>query len=289
MTAQVLDGKALAAKRREALKARVQSVTRALGRAPGLTVVLVGDDAGSQVYVRNKETAAKAAGIAGDVIRLPATASQQQVAELIDALNGRDEVDAMLVQLPLPKGLDGDALLQRIVPAKDADGLHAENLGRLALGQPAPRACTPSGVMALLDEAKVELAGAHAVVIGRSGIVGKPMALMLLERDATVTICHSRTRQLADEVRRADIVVAAVGRPGLVRGDWLKPGAVVIDVGINRVGDKLAGDVDYASASLVARAITPVPGGVGPMTIAMLLENTVLAAETRARALHRLT
>jgi methylenetetrahydrofolate dehydrogenase (NADP+)/methenyltetrahydrofolate cyclohydrolase len=234
------------------------------------------------VYVRNKETAANGIGMFSEVIRRPAGTSQGEIMEIVASLNRRADVDGYLVQLPLPKGLDVAAITNAIDADKDADGLHPVNLGRVLTGEPGPRPCTAAGVLALIDEAGTKLEGQHAVVIGRSTIVGKPTALMLLERHATVTLCHSRTKDLAAEVRRADVVVAAVGKPGLVKGDWLKPGAVVIDVGTTRdEAGKLKGDVDFEAASKVASAITPVPGGVGPMTIAMLLSNAVSAAVAR--------
>lgn len=281
--AKVIDGKALAQRVREGLKADIERVKKARGRPPGLAVVLVGDDPASAVYVRNKETAANAIGMFSEVIRKPATTTQDELMQIIAALNARADIDGYLVQLPLPKHLDVAAVTNAIAADKDADGLHPLNLGRVVTGEPGPRPCTAAGCLALIDEAGMQLEGKHAVVIGRSTIVGKPTALMLLERNATVTLCHSRTKDLAAEVRRADVVVAAVGKPGLVKGDWLKPGAVVIDVGTTRDdAGKLKGDVDYEAASAVASAITPVPGGVGPMTIAMLLTNAVHAAARRA-------
>jgi methylenetetrahydrofolate dehydrogenase (NADP+)/methenyltetrahydrofolate cyclohydrolase len=281
--AKVIDGKALAQRVREGLKADIERVRAARGRPPGLAVVLVGDDPASAVYVRNKETAANGIGMFSEVIRRPASTSQQELMQIIASLNERADIDGFLVQLPLPKGLDVAAVTNAIAADKDADGLHPVNLGRVLTGEPGPRPCTAAGILALIDETGTKLEGKHACVIGRSTIVGKPAALMLLERHATVTLCHSRTKDLAAEVRRADVVVAAVGKPGLVRGDWLKPGAVVIDVGTTRdEAGKLRGDVAYEEASQVASAITPVPGGVGPMTIAMLLSNAVQAAVRRA-------
>ncbi|MEM6533302.1 MAG: bifunctional methylenetetrahydrofolate dehydrogenase/methenyltetrahydrofolate cyclohydrolase FolD [Myxococcota bacterium] len=280
----VLDGKAMAAAVREEVAGEVEDVKAALGRPPGLAVVLVGDDPASAVYVRNKENDAKKVGMYSEVIRLTASASQSEVESAVDALNGREDIDAFLVQLPLPSGLDAGTVTSRIDPAKDADGLHPTNLGRLVAGLPAPRPCTPSGVMRMLDATSLELSGAHAVVIGRSTIVGKPQALMLLERNCTVTLCHSRTRNLGDEVRRAQVVVSAVGRPKMIGADWIQDGAVVIDVGINRGEDgKLVGDVDYEAVAPKASAITPVPGGVGPMTRALLLKNGVRAAAQAAK------
>ena len=255
----------------------------ARGIRPGLAVVLAGDNPASQVYVRNKTAACAEIGVRTFDHRLPSTVSQGALMELIDRLNRDPEVDGILVQLPLPDGIDARQVLLAIDPAKDVDGFHPENLGRLLMGQPRFVACTPLGVMRLLAESGTPLAGADAVVIGRSNIVGKPMAALLITADATVTVCHSRSRDLPECVRRADVVVAAVGRAQMVKGDWIKPGATVIDVGMNRGADgKLVGDVDYAAAAARARAITPVPGGVGPMTIAMLLSNTLASAASRA-------
>ena len=276
--ATLLDGKGLAKKVREALAGRVSEIQASLGRAPGLSVILVGEDPASAVYVRNKERAATAMGLKSEIVHLPANSTQEQVLAEVERLNNDPSVDGFMVQLPLPSGLDENAIMQAIAPEKDADGLHPTNLGRLLAGMDAPRPCTPLGVMELLREGGVELEGRHAVVIGRSTIVGKPQALLLLEQNATVTLCHSRTQNLADEVRRADVVVAAVGRPHFVKGDWVKPGAAVVDVGINRVDGKLVGDVDFDAVQAHAGWITPVPGGVGPMTVAMLMKNAVDAA-----------
>jgi methylenetetrahydrofolate dehydrogenase (NADP+) / methenyltetrahydrofolate cyclohydrolase len=273
--AQILDGKQLALTIRARLREQISAKVAVGVRPPGLAVILVGDDPASQIYVRNKERAAEKMGMLSKVIRLGAHASQQEVLDAVEAVNQDPQIDGFLVQLPLPGSIEDEAVTQAICPDKDADGLHPENLGRLMAGLHAPRACTPSGVMALLDEAKIPIEGRHAVVIGRSTIVGKPQALLLLERNATVTLCHSRTQNLAGHVLQADIVVAAVGKPCFVSGDWIKPGAAVIDVGINRNTQGLVGDVDYESAAQKARWITPVPGGVGPMTIAMLAQNTV--------------
>ncbi len=279
---KILDGKALAQRVRGDLKNDIAALTPKLGRPPGLAVVLVGEDPASAIYVRSKEKGAAEIGMYSRVVRLGADASQADIIGAVDALNADSAIDGMIVQLPLPQGVDARAVLLRVDPSKDADGLHPQNLGMLAAGNPAPRACTPMGCMRLIDEAGIELEGAHAVVIGRSTIVGKPMALMLLERNATVTMCHSRTKNLEDEVRRADVVVAAVGKRDLVRGSWIKQGAVVIDVGMNRIAPKkVVGDVEFAVAAERAGAITPVPGGVGPMTVAMLLANTVAAAQRR--------
>jgi methylenetetrahydrofolate dehydrogenase (NADP+)/methenyltetrahydrofolate cyclohydrolase len=283
MQATVIDGKQHALRVREGLVGKVQQVLDARGYAPGLGVILVGEDPASAVYVHNKEKAALGCGMHSEVVRLPHDASVPQILAEVKRLNQDERIDGFLVQLPLPKGVDAEEITQAIDPSKDADGLHPLNLGRLMAGIEAPRPCTPWGVMALLDAYNVRLQGAQAVVVGRSTIVGKPMSMLLLERHATVTVCHSRTQQLSEHVRSADVVVAAVGVPGLIQGDWIKKGAVVIDVGINRVEGRLVGDVDYSGASQRASAITPVPGGVGPMTVAMLLSNTVESALRRCK------
>jgi methylenetetrahydrofolate dehydrogenase (NADP+)/methenyltetrahydrofolate cyclohydrolase len=257
-------------------------VLRSKHVVPTLAVVLVGDDPASAVYVRSKTKAAREANVDVRDHKLPATTSQAELIALIEQLNGDPVVDGILVQLPLPAPLDADAVIRALDPSKDVDGLHPMSLGLLAQGKPSFVPCTPSGCMRLLREVDAELAGARAVVIGRSLLVGKPIALLLANASATVTLCHSRTRDLADEARRADIVVAAVGKPEMVRGDWIKPGAIVLDVGINRTAaGTLIGDVEFAAAAERARAITPVPRGVGPMTIACLLENTVMASRRR--------
>jgi methylenetetrahydrofolate dehydrogenase (NADP+) / methenyltetrahydrofolate cyclohydrolase len=275
VSARVLDGKALA----QTVRDEVRAAVAGLVRPPGLAVVLVGDDPASQVYVKNKEKAAAEAGVVAFDHRLPATTSQAELLALVERLNGDPAVDGILVQLPLPGHIDSTLVLDAIRPDKDVDGFHADNLGRLAQGRPRFVAATPKGCMRLLEHAGVALRGKRAVVVGRSNIVGRPMALLLLNADATVTVCHSRTAELAAEVGRADVVIAAIGKPRFVPGAWIKPGAVVIDVGINRGADgKLCGDVDTAAAAERAAAITPVPGGVGPMTIACRLENTVAAA-----------
>lgn len=278
MTARVIDGKAVAA----ALRTQVaERVARLLFR-PGLTVVLVGDQPASAVYVRNKNRSAEMAGLVAQTIRLSASASQAELLAVVARLNTDPDVDGILVQLPLPPQIAQRDVIEAIDPAKDVDGFHPLNVGRLSDGLPTLVPCTPLGVMRLLADAGIALAGARALVLGRSAIVGKPMAALLLAADATVTIAHSRTRDLAAECRRADILIAAVGKPAMVRGDWIGNGATVIDVGINRLPDgKLSGDVAFDEALRVAGAITPVPGGVGPMTIACLLENTVTAAERR--------
>ncbi|MBO2519206.1 MULTISPECIES: bifunctional methylenetetrahydrofolate dehydrogenase/methenyltetrahydrofolate cyclohydrolase FolD [Limnochorda] len=283
MAATILDGKALAQARRAQIQEEVARFRAETGIPPGLAVVLVGDDPASRIYVRNKERACQAVGIASEQHHLPSSTSQAQLLSLIDRLNRDPRIHGILVQLPLPPHIDERAVIEAIHPAKDVDGFHPANVARLVLNQEGLRPCTPAGILALLDHAGVPLAGTEAVVVGRSNIVGKPLAMMLLHRDATVTLCHSRTRDLAAVCRRADLVVAAVGRAELIRGDWIKPGAAVIDVGINRQPDgSLKGDVAFDEAVQVAGAITPVPGGVGPMTITMLLENTLQAARQLA-------
>jgi methylenetetrahydrofolate dehydrogenase (NADP+) / methenyltetrahydrofolate cyclohydrolase len=286
--AQIIDGKAFA----EGLRARVGELAaafeQAAGRKAGLAVVLVGDDPASQVYVRNKGKQTLAAGMASFEHKLPADTTQDVLLSLVERLNADPAVDGILVQLPLPAHLDEQAVVDRIDPAKDVDGLTPVSTGRLALGLPGLVPCTPLGCLMLLKDRLGDLSGLDAVVIGRSILVGKPMAQLLIKESCTVTVAHSRTRNLPEVVRRADIVVAAVGRPRMVKGDWIKPGATVIDVGINRVPaaeegkTRLVGDVDYAEAMEVAGAVTPVPGGVGPMTIAVLLRNTVVAAHRNA-------
>ena len=285
MSAQILDGKAVAAKLRGEVAAGVARFREAHGRAPGLDVILVGDDPASQVYVRNKEKAATEVGMRGRVHRLPATTTAPDLLAAIEELNRDDGVDGFLVQLPLPRGLPETEILDSVAAAKDVDGLHPENAGLLALGRPRLVGATPRGVMHLIAETGTELAGKRAVVIGRSNIVGKPLAQLLLAEHATVTLAHSRTRDLGELCRQADVLVAAVGRPGLVRGDWVKPGAVVIDVGTTRNDQgKLAGDVAFAEACERAGWITPVPGGVGPMTIACLLAYALRASVERIKA-----
>ncbi|MBF0255752.1 MAG: bifunctional methylenetetrahydrofolate dehydrogenase/methenyltetrahydrofolate cyclohydrolase FolD [Gammaproteobacteria bacterium] len=280
MSAAIIDGKAVAEQRRQLIKQQVQQRLDQGLRAPGLAVVLVGENPASQVYVRNKQKACEDVGFYSELHRLSADTSQQDLLELIEQLNQREEIDGILVQLPLPGHMDEDQITEAILPTKDVDGFHPYNIGRLALRQALLRPCTPKGIMTLLEQAGIELEGKDAVIIGQSNIVGRPMALELLAARCTITVCHSRTKDLAAKVRSADIVVAAVGRANFVQGDWIKPGAVVIDVGINRLDDgKLCGDVDYAAVSQTAGWITPVPGGVGPMTIATLLENTLQAAE----------
>ena len=278
MTARLLDGKALAARRRAALAGQVA----ALPFRPGLRVVRVGEDPASGVYVRNKDRAAREAGLDSQTLHLPEDTSEAALLATVRRLNDDPAVDGILVQLPLPAHIRADEILRAVDPGKDVDGFHPSNVGTLAAGRPALVPCTPRGVMLLLEEAGAFLRGARAVVLGRSAIVGRPAAALLLAADATVTVLHSRSRDQAAECRRAEILVVAAGRPELVRGNWVAPGAVVIDVGINRGEDgKLVGDVAFDEAKLVAGAITPVPGGVGPMTIACLLENTVQAALAR--------
>jgi len=280
---KLIDGNQVSADLRAALAARVVKLKAEGGPTPGLAVVLVGEDPASQVYVRNKNKRAVEAGMNSFEHRLPAETDTKTLLALIDRLNEDRNVHGILVQLPLPKQIDAEAVLQRILPAKDVDGFHPVNVGNLCTGAPAMVPCTPLGCLILLKRELGDLTGLRAIVLGRSNIVGKPMAQLLLRESCTVTIAHSKTRDLASECRRADIVVAAVGKPLMVKGDWIKPGAVVIDVGINRVPGsepgktRLVGDVDFAEASQVAGAITPVPGGVGPMTIAVLLRNTLEA------------
>ncbi len=279
----ILDGRQIAAQVRSEVAQAVREL-RARGVVPGLTVVRVGEDPASAIYVRGKRKACEEAGIHSVEHHLPATTTQEELLALVARLNADPAVHGILVQLPLPRQIDEPRVLDALDPRKDADGFHPVNVGALWLGKPAPRPCTPAGVMRLLAEAGCDPKGKRALVVGRSHIVGKPMAAMLLERHATVTIAHSRTVDLAGEVGRAEILVAAIGKPGLVRGAWIREGAVVIDVGMNRLADgKLAGDVEFAEASKRASAITPVPGGVGPMTIAMLLVNTVELARGLGR------
>ena len=288
MTAKRIDGKAAALAVREAAARAAAEFRERTGRAPGLATVLVGEDPASAVYVRSKGKATAEAGMEGFAHNLPAETSEAELLDLVARLNADESVDGLLVQLPLPSHMDSSRVIAAIDPAKDVDGFHPVNAGRLATGLDALVPCTPLGCLYLLKQELGSLSGMDAVVIGRSNIVGKPMAMLLIGESATATIAHSRTRDLPDVVRRADIVVAAVGRPEMVRGDWIKPGATIIDVGINRVPaadegkTRLVGDVAFEEAAEVAAAITPVPGGVGPMTIAMLLRNTVVAAHRRA-------
>jgi methylenetetrahydrofolate dehydrogenase (NADP+)/methenyltetrahydrofolate cyclohydrolase len=280
--AELIDGKAIAAELRGQISTDVENLI-SVGVTPGLAVVLVGEDPASRVYVSMKEKACAAAGIYSVEHKLPAETSQTQLLQLIESLNNDEKIDGILVQLPLPEHIDEAQVLETISPAKDVDGFHPYNVGRLLTGNPVFQPCTPYGIMKMLEHTGVELKGKDVVIVGRSNIVGKPVALMCLAEHATVTICHSRTVDLPQKVAAADIVIAAVGRPEMIKGDWIKKGAIVIDVGVNRVGEKkLVGDVDFAAASVNAAAITPVPGGVGPMTITMLLYNTLLSAKRRA-------
>jgi len=282
MTASIIDGKAFAQGLRERVAQQVANFRAAAGRAPGLAVVLVGEDPASAVYVRNKHKATIGAGMESFEHKLPADTSQADLIALVDTLNADPAVDGILVQLPLPGHIDERAVITRIDPDKDVDGFHPVNAGRLATGLYGFVPCTPLGCLMLLKDQLGDLAGLDAVVIGRSNIVGKPMAQLLIKESCTVTVAHSKTRDLSSVVKRADIVVAAVGRAEMVKGEWIKPGATVIDVGINRTEQGLVGDVDFAGALSVADAVTPVPGGVGPMTIAVLLRNTLVSAHRRA-------
>lgn len=289
-TAKIIDGKAVASQIREEIAQQVAALKRERPVPPGLAVILVGDDPASQVYVRSKERQAQEAGFKSVAYRRPSDISEEQLITLIEGLNEDPTIDGILVQLPLPAHIDEAVVINAISPAKDVDGFHPINVGRLMTGEPSLLPCTPFGCLTLLKRTLGDLSGLDAVVVGRSNIVGKPMAALLLRENCTVTVAHSRTRNLPEVCRRADILVAAVGKPGFVKAEWIKPGATVIDVGINRVptedgGSRLVGDVDFAAAAEVAGAITPVPGGVGPMTIAMLLRNTV---ESYCRA-NRLT
>ncbi|MDP4604016.1 MAG: bifunctional methylenetetrahydrofolate dehydrogenase/methenyltetrahydrofolate cyclohydrolase FolD [Solirubrobacteraceae bacterium] len=282
MSAQLIDGKAVAAKLREQVALDAAAFAEQYGRPPGLATILIGDDPASAVYVASKQRSCAEAGIEGFSFNLPADATREQAIATIEEANANPDISGIICQLPVPDHLDGVELTGLVDPLKDVDGLTTTSAGLLALGRPGLRPCTPRGVMMLLDEVGVELEGAEAVVIGRSNLFGKPMGQLLLERSATVTICHSRTKDLAGTCARADVLIAAVGRARMVEANFVKPGAVVIDVGINRVDDVLCGDVDFDAVSKVASAITPVPGGVGPMTIACLLDNTVIAARMAA-------
>ena len=283
MTAQLIDGKTISAALLDRVAAGVQARLTAGKRAPALAVVLVGENPASQVYVGSKRRNSEKVGITSLSYDLPESTTQAELMALIDQLNANPDVDGVLVQLPLPKHLDPEQVIERIDPKKDVDGFHPYNMGRLAVKMPLLRPCTPRGVMTMLEHSGIKVEGKNAVVIGQSNIVGRPMALELLMERATVTVCHSRTADLAAEVRRADIVVAAVGIPHFVKGDWIKPGAVVVDVGINRTAEgKIVGDVDFDAAKAKASWITPVPGGVGLMTVATLLQNTLDAANLNA-------
>jgi methylenetetrahydrofolate dehydrogenase (NADP+) / methenyltetrahydrofolate cyclohydrolase len=278
MAARILDGKSLAAQVLAGVKEKVSRLAQR-GIRPGLAVLLAGDDPASKLYVRNKVRACEETGVRSSLLELPASVSESELLDCVARLNADPSVHGILVQLPLPRQVDATKVLEAVSPAKDVDGFHESNLGALLAGQPRLVPCTPAGVMRLLEHAGVELAGRRAVVIGRSNIVGKPLALLLLQKDATVTICHSKTRDLESVARQADVLVAAIGRPKLVGPGMVKQGACVIDVGVNRLADgSLAGDVDFDAVKNIAGWITPVPGGVGPMTIAMLLENCLLAA-----------
>jgi methylenetetrahydrofolate dehydrogenase (NADP+)/methenyltetrahydrofolate cyclohydrolase len=280
MTAQIIDGKALAAQLRQDIKQRVERRVAAGKRAPGLAVILVGENPASQVYVGSKRRGCEECGILSIAHDLPADTGEEKLLALIDELNGDPTVDGILVQLPLPAHINEEAVIERIHPDKDVDGFHPYNIGRLTIQMPTMQPCTPRGVMTMLESTGVELAGLDAVIVGASNIVGRPMALELLLARCTVTVCHSRTKNLEEKVRGADLVVVGVGRPEMVKGEWIKPGAIVVDVGINRLeSGRLVGDVEFDSAREKASWITPVPGGVGPMTVATLLQNTADAAD----------
>jgi methylenetetrahydrofolate dehydrogenase (NADP+)/methenyltetrahydrofolate cyclohydrolase len=281
VTARIIDGTSISKARRAQIAVRVAEL-KTQGVEPGLAVIIVGEDPASQVYVRNKHKGCEETGINSFSYELPVDTTTEELLALVEELNADDRINGLLVQLPLPAHIDEEAVLLAINPDKDVDGFHPMSVGRMMIGKDTFLPCTPHGCMVLLEAAGIDLNGKEAVVVGRSNIVGKPVAMLLLEKNATVTICHSRTTDLPSVVRRADVVVVGVGRPEMVKGDWIKPGAVVIDVGINRTDKGLVGDVEFESASQVASAITPVPGGVGPMTIAMLLENTVTSAARAA-------
>ena len=283
MSAQILDGKKIAAELRHEIKNKVDEMLTAGMRPPGLAVILVGENPASQVYVRNKQRSCEEVGFVSSLHELPRNIPEEELLDLIDELNERSDIDGILVQLPLPEQIDEEKVTERILPTKDVDGFHPYNMGRLAIKMPILRPCTPKGVITMLERTGENLEGLDAVIIGQSNIVGRPMALELLAKRCTITVCHSRTRDLVEKCRNADILVAAVGRPRFVQGDWVKQGAIVIDIGINRLDDgKLCGDVDYDAIIDKASWITPVPGGVGPMTIATLLENTLQARELHA-------
>jgi methylenetetrahydrofolate dehydrogenase (NADP+)/methenyltetrahydrofolate cyclohydrolase len=279
MAAQVIDGKKVSQQIKDQLKEEIRELKEGHGLTPGLAVVLVGEDPASTVYVRNKGKSSQEVGILSRQYNLAATCSQQELLDLIHQLNEDAAIHGILVQLPLPDHIEEDAIIKAINPIKDVDGFHPTNVGNMLLGNPAYLPCTPAGIMVLLDSTGLEIKGKHAVVVGRSNIVGKPVSFLLLQRHATLTICHSRTADLSYHTRQADILVAAIGKPKMIKGSMVKEGAVVIDVGVNRLEGGLVGDVDYEAASQVASHITPVPGGVGPMTIAMLLKNAVLACK----------
>ena len=280
MSAKILDGKAIAADIRRDVKEKVSTMISAGKRSPGLAVVLVGENPASQVYVRNKQRSCEEVGFLSELHRLSGETSEPELLGLIDELNSREEIDGILVQLPLPDQIDEETVIERILPTKDVDGFHPYNVGRLVLRMPILRPCTPKGIMTMLERTGQKLEGLDAVIIGQSNIVGRPMALELLAARCTITVCHSRTKDLIEKASSADVLVAAIGRPEFIKSDWVKEGALVIDVGINRREDgSLCGDVDFAGASEKASWITPVPGGVGPMTVATLLENTLQARE----------
>jgi methylenetetrahydrofolate dehydrogenase (NADP+) / methenyltetrahydrofolate cyclohydrolase len=282
VTARIIDGKAISAKRRAQIAERVSELV-AKGKRPGLAVVIVGADPASEVYVRNKVKACAETGVLSEKIEMPVETTQEELIAVVNELNAREDIDGILVQFPLPAHLDEDAVIEAIRADKDVDGFHPESIGRLLVGKDTFVSCTPAGVMVLLEESGVDLTGKDVVVVGRSNNVGKPAALLCMAQNATVQVCHSRTKDLAGHVRAADVVIAAVGRPEMIKGDWIKEGAVVIDIGINRLDDgRLVGDVEFDAACKRASAITPVPGGVGPMTISMLLENTVTSAARAA-------
>ncbi|OQB47652.1 MAG: Bifunctional protein FolD protein [Firmicutes bacterium ADurb.Bin153] len=280
MSATIIDGKAVAAEIREGLKLEVEAFKGEFGREPGLAVVIVGEDPASRTYVNSKKKGCAELGMYSEEHTLPEQTTQAELESLVRKLNLDPRIDGILVQLPLPKHIDADAVISTIDPKKDVDGFHPVNIGNLLIGRPCLKSCTPAGIMELIKRSGVDLTGKHAVVVGRSNIVGKPVSVLLLEKHATVTICHSRTKDLAGMCRMADVLVAAVGKARIIKGDWVKPGAVVIDVGTNKVegSKKLVGDVDFDAAKEVAGWITPVPGGVGPMTITMLMHNTIKAA-----------
>ena len=278
--AKIIDGKAISAQIRSEIKAETEQFAKTHGFRPGLAVIIVGDDAASQVYVRNKRRACEEVGFYSEAYELPAATTQEELNALIDKLNADEKIHGILCQLPLPKHLDENQVILRIDPKKDVDAFHPYNVGKIMIGDYSFLPCTPAGVMALLERSGIDVTGKECVVVGRSNIVGKPQAMLLLQKNGTVTICHSRTKNLADVCRRADILVAAIGKADFFTGDMVKDGAVVIDVGMNRRADgKLTGDVDFASVEPKASYITPVPGGVGPMTITMLMQNTLTAAK----------
>lgn len=278
----ILDGKSIAKEIREDLKKETESLKKEKGITPGLAVILVGENPASQVYVKNKIKACEELGINSIAHRIPEATTEEELLKLILDLNNDPAVHGILVQLPLPKHINTQKVMDEIIPEKDVDGFHPVNLGKLMMGEAVFPPCTPHGIMEILKRSRAKLTGVEAVIVGRSNIVGKPVALMLLQENATVTICHSKTKDLGEVTRRADILVVAIGKAKLVTADMVKAGAVVIDVGINRVGDKLVGDVDYDEVSKIASAITPVPGGVGPLTIAMLMKNTIKSAKIKS-------